>query len=81
MRSHGFRPMLRVLVLLLLLANAGYFAWSQGLLAAWGFAPEATGEPQRLRQQIKPEALRLLQGNELRRLEVAPPSETKGPVS
>lgn len=73
--------MLRLVVLLLVLANAGYFAWSQGLLAAWGFAPVATGEPQRLRQQIKPEALRILRGNELRRLEAAPPPEPKGPVS
>lgn len=52
--------MLRLLVLLLVLANAGYFAWSQGLLGAWGFEPAATGEPQRLRQQINPEALRIL---------------------
>ena len=60
--------MLRLVVLLLVLANAGYFAWSQGLLAAWGFAPAATGEPQRLRQQIKPEALRILREEEARRL-------------
>lgn len=60
--------MLRLVVLLLVLANAGYFAWSQGLLAAWGFAPAATGEPQRLRQQIKPEALRILREEEVRRL-------------
>lgn len=62
------RSMLRLVVLLLVLANAGYFAWSQGLLAAWGFAPAATGEPQRLRQQIKPEALRILREEEVRRL-------------
>ncbi|NKE66652.1 hypothetical protein RAMLITH_12530 [Ramlibacter sp. RBP-2] len=68
--------MLRLVVLLLVLANAGYFAWSQGLLAAWGFAPAATGEPQRLRQQIKPEALRILREEELRRLapDAAPPA-------
>ena len=29
----------RLLVLLLVLLNAGYFAWSQGLLRAYGFAP------------------------------------------
>jgi len=70
----SFQPMLRLLVLLLVLANAGYFAWSQGLLAAWGFAPAASGEPQRLRQQIKPEALRILGEDEVRRLppELAP---------
>lgn len=64
--------MLRLVVLLLVLANGGYFAWSQGLLAAWGFAPAATGEPQRLRQQIKPEALRILPEGEARRLAAAP---------
>ncbi|WP_042421650.1 SPOR domain-containing protein [Comamonas granuli] len=51
--------MLRFAVIVLLLANAGYFAWSQGHLAAWGLAPEPTGEPQRLQQQIRPEAVRL----------------------
>lgn len=59
--------MLRLVVLLLVLANAGYFAWSQGLLGAWGFAPAPTGEPQRLQQQIKPGALRLLREDEARR--------------
>lgn len=52
--------MLRFLVLVLLLANAGYFAWSQGLLQTWGLAPAQQGEPQRLQQQIQPEALRIL---------------------
>lgn len=52
--------MLRLLVLLLVLANAGYYAWAHGLLAAYGFAPLAQTEPQRLAQQIKPEALRIL---------------------
>jgi hypothetical protein len=48
------------LVLLLVLANAGYFAFSQGLLAAYGLAPASQSEPQRLAQQIRPEALRIL---------------------
>ena len=52
--------MLRLTVLLLILANAGYYAWSHGLLAAYGFAPTTQTEPQRLTQQIKPEALRIL---------------------
>lgn len=73
--------MLRLLVLLLVLANAGYFAWSQGLLGAWGFAPAATGEPQRLRQQIKPEALRILRENEVRRLDLQLLAESKGLLS
>ncbi|MDO8718131.1 MAG: SPOR domain-containing protein [Polaromonas sp.] len=52
--------MLRVLVLLLTLANAGYWAWSQGLLAPYGWAPVSASEPQRLQQQLRPEALQLL---------------------
>ena len=52
--------MLRALVLALLLANGLYLAWGQGLLAAYGFAPARQAEPERLAQQIRPEALRLL---------------------
>lgn len=52
--------MLRVLVLALLLANAGYFVWSQGLLAAYGFIPASQSEPERLAQQIRPEAMQLV---------------------
>lgn len=59
--------MLRLAVLLLLLANAGYFAWAQGLLRAWGLAPAQISEPQRLRQQIRPESLRILPPAEARR--------------
>lgn len=63
--------MLRLLVLALILANAGYFAWSQGLLAAYGFAPATQAEPQRLTQQIKPEALRILNPQEASQLQTA----------
>lgn len=52
--------MLRVLVLLLLLANGGYYAWSQGLLRDWGLAPRDQAEPQRVGEQLHPEWLRLL---------------------
>lgn len=52
--------MLRIALLILLLANAGYFAWSQGMLAGLGWAPAQHGEPERLRQQLRPEALQLL---------------------
>ena len=47
-------------MLALLLANAGYFAWANGLLASYGFAPQVQAEPQRLTQQIHPEAIQLL---------------------
>ena len=59
--------MLRLAVLLLVLANAGYFAWSQGLLRAWGLAPAQQSEPHRIRQQIKPQSLRILRDDEARR--------------
>lgn len=62
--------MLRLIVLLLLLGNGAFFAWSQGLLAAWGVAPAQQSEPQRLAQQVRPEALRLLTSEEARRVDV-----------
>jgi len=52
--------MLRWLVALLLLANAGYFAWTQGYLAPLGLAIHEEREHQRLQAQIKPDTLRLL---------------------
>ncbi|WP_298210959.1 SPOR domain-containing protein [Acidovorax sp.] len=52
--------MLRLAVIVLLLANAGYFAWSQGHLRPWGLAPEEQAEPQRMDQQIRPETLQIL---------------------
>jgi len=55
--------MLRLAVIALLLANAGYYAWSQGLLRDWGFAPEEQAEPQRMDQQIRPETLQILRVN------------------
>ncbi len=51
--------LLRTTALALLFANCAYFAWSQGLLAPVGLAPESAREPQRLEQQIRPEALRV----------------------
>jgi len=63
--------MLRFVVLVLALANAVYFAWSQGLLASWGIAPTQQSEPQRLQQQIKPQALRVLPTEEAGRVELA----------
>lgn len=57
--------MLRLFVLALVLANAGYYAWTHGMLAAYGFAPLAQTEPQRIAQQIKPDALRVLTQKEV----------------
>lgn len=64
--------MLRLVVLVLLLANAAYFAWSQHLLAPWGIAPAQQSEPQRVAQQVKPQFLRILTAEEARRLDTAP---------
>lgn len=61
--------MLRLIVLVLLLANAGFYAWSQGLLLAWGLGPTQQSEPQRVQQQIRPEAVRVLRPDELRGVE------------
>lgn len=61
--------MLRLIVLLLLLANGGFYAWSHGLLLAWGVGPTQQSEPQRLEQQIQPAAVRVLPADELRRIE------------
>ena len=52
--------MLRAMALALLLANALYFAWGQGLLAASGLAPARQSEPERLAQQLRPEAMQLV---------------------
>ncbi|MFT3812760.1 MAG: SPOR domain-containing protein [Acidovorax sp.] len=48
--------MLRIAVLVLFLANAGYFAWTHG----WLGAAQKQTEPERLEQQIHPEALQVL---------------------
>ena len=65
--------MLRLIVLALILANGGYYAWSHGLLAAYGFAPTSQSEPQRMEQQINPESLRILTPAELRQIENGQP--------
>jgi hypothetical protein len=64
--------MLRLAVLVLLLANAVYFAWSQHLLASWGFGPAQQSEPHRLAQQVKPQSLRILSAEEARRIDTTP---------
>jgi hypothetical protein len=53
---------LRALVVLLLLANLLYFAWSRGGLAMFGTVPAqlSQGEPERLAQQVRPQLLKIL---------------------
>jgi hypothetical protein len=52
---------LRLLLIVMLLANAGYFLWARGDLAGFGLAPASINErePQRLSRQIHPEWLQL----------------------
>lgn len=52
--------MLRRLVLLLLLANAGFFAWTQGWLVPWLPPPGDRREPERLALQVHPERITVL---------------------
>jgi len=51
--------MLRLLILLLVLANCVYFAWTQGALTqlGLGLAPTQQANPERLEQQVLPELL------------------------
>ena len=76
--------MLRTAILLLLLANAAYFAWTQGMLQPVGLAPAQQTEPHRVGQQLKPESIRVLPAEEARKLETAaaPPPEClqAGPI-
>jgi hypothetical protein len=61
--------MLRLLVLLLVLANTAYFAWTREGLAPWGLAPAPQSEPGRLAQQVGADRLRLITPEEARRRE------------
>lgn len=61
--------MLRLMVWVLLLANGLFFAWSQGYLRAYGFAPVVQSEPQRVQQQIQPQALVVLNAQDLKKAE------------
>ncbi|QEA12865.1 SPOR domain-containing protein [Comamonas flocculans] len=66
--------MLRLAVLVLLLANLGYYAWSSGQLQPWGLAPQSEGEPERLQRQIAPQNLELLPAGRSTPPPAAPPA-------
>ena len=59
--------MLRLFAFVLLLLNLGYFVWSNDVIRGLGPVPQS--EPQRLTQQVRPEAVRVLGVDETRRLE------------
>ena len=61
-RGSECAPMLRIVALLLLLADGAYFAWTSGWLAGIGLPSAQQREPERLKAQIDPAALRLLNG-------------------
>lgn len=67
--------MLRLVAIALLLANAAYFAWTQGYLAGLGLAPIQQSEPERLNAQIEPGTLRLLNGPRAEAEELAQATE------
>ena len=71
--------MLRLFVLMLILLNGAYFAWGQGWLQAFGMGPAQQREPQRLTQQIRPQALVLISDKEVLQT-VAAASAARGVV-
>lgn len=55
--------MLRLTLLVLLLANGGYFAWSHGWMASLGWMPQVQSEPHRLQQQVRPDVVHLVEAS------------------
>jgi hypothetical protein len=47
----------RNVAVLLVLTNLMFWVWSQGFLREVGFGPKSVQEPQRLKEQIQPQAL------------------------
>jgi len=45
--------------LILVLINLLFWAWTQGYLRLLGLGPRIVEEPQRLQQQVQPEALQI----------------------
>jgi hypothetical protein len=51
--------MMRWLLAFLLLLNALTLAWQWDAFATWGSGPNTAREPERLQQQLRPEALKI----------------------
>ena len=54
------KKMLWLCAAVLLIANLLFAAWTNGWLQPWGWQPADPREPQRLGQQLRPEAMQLL---------------------
>jgi hypothetical protein len=67
--------MLRVVLLLLILANGLFWAWREGWLAGIGMAPTSQREPQRLAQQIEADVVRVLPAGTAPRSAVPAPNK------
>ncbi len=62
--------MLKFWLVLLLLLNAVLLAWQWDAFARWGHGPQQHREPERMQQQVRPEALKF---------EVMPPAPARPP--
>ena len=51
--------MMRWLTALLLVLNLGTLAWQWDAFARWGWGPHTHQEPERLLQQVRPDALKI----------------------
>lgn len=57
------RKYITALAGVLVMANLLFWAWSHGGLRVFGWGPNDPREPQRVEEQLRPEALRLLSVN------------------
>ncbi len=73
--------MLRLAVIALLLANAGYYTYTQGWLRSAGLVTPEQAEPQRLQQQIRPETLKVLRAQGATNNPTPPPAPAATPAA
>ena len=73
--------MLRLAVIALLLANAGYYAYTQGWLRSAGLVTTEQAEPQRMQQQIRPETLKVLRAQGATNNPTPPPAPAAAPAA
>jgi cytoskeletal protein RodZ len=51
--------MMRFVIAVLLVLNLATLAWQWGALTRWGWAPDTAREPERMLDQLRPEALKV----------------------